>query len=260
MKKKLTAFSWGYWGWGTKAERFIEAAAAHEAAAGFEPPAFADVRLRRSVRAEHFKDNHFAKIVGQDRYKWFPGLGNAHIATHKRGMRIAKPDEAEDLLEYIKAQAKLKRRVMFFCACEWIMTDGKPSCHRHAVADLLLAAARKQGINLEIVEWPGDEPIEVDIDCDDEIRKTLKNTAVSLGPVLPEDGLATLPWGSVVNFVCEEDRTPTPIVTGPAIFKKGHWRLPIILELPEDNDLDTVAEQVWALREDHGFEPRKSKK
>src|SRR5262245_10852333 len=42
----LTAFSWGYWGWGNSVPEFLEAAAALESARGFGPPAFADVRLR----------------------------------------------------------------------------------------------------------------------------------------------------------------------------------------------------------------------
>lgn len=83
LPNTLTAFSWGYWGWGTEVERFLEAAAAHEAAAGFDAPAFADVRLKRAVRAKSFSGNALEQIVGQERYRWFSGLGNAHIITDR---------------------------------------------------------------------------------------------------------------------------------------------------------------------------------
>jgi hypothetical protein len=55
----LTSFSWGYWGWGNSVPQFLQAAAAHEAARGFMPPAFADVRLRRSGRAPGFNGRAF---------------------------------------------------------------------------------------------------------------------------------------------------------------------------------------------------------
>lgn len=260
MKKALTAFTWGYWGWGTKVEHFLAAAAAHERTAGFEPPAFADVRIRRSVRAEDFRDNNFGKIVGPDRYKWFPGLGNAMVAAGGEGIQIAKPEDAQDLLDYIEAHAKANRRVLFFCACEFIKQDGKPHCHRHAVADLLLVAARERGIALTVVEWPGDEPEELEVECDQYVKKTLANSAVAIGPGLPEDGLATLPWGSLVYFQCKEDAV-TPITTGPAVYEKGLWRLPVF-DRPHqtDKELEGMNKRARQFRKLRGLEPRNSKK
>src|SRR6516225_1529510 len=51
-----------------------------------------------------------------------------------------------------------KRRVLFFCACEYPGTVHSPNCHRAAVAGLLLKAAHRKGVRLTIAEWPGGEP------------------------------------------------------------------------------------------------------
>ncbi len=71
----ITVFTWGYWGWGNAVPEFLEAAASVEAARGFGPPAFADVRLRRSVRAPGFQGGALGTLVGADRYQWFAGPG-----------------------------------------------------------------------------------------------------------------------------------------------------------------------------------------
>jgi len=44
------------------------AADAVEAARGFEPPFFVDIRIQRSVRAANFCGDAFRKIVGEARY------------------------------------------------------------------------------------------------------------------------------------------------------------------------------------------------
>ncbi len=254
----LTAFSWGYWGWGTTVPRFLEAAAAAEAARGYAPPAFADVRLRRSVRAPGFRDSAFESAVGPRRYRWFKRLGNGAIETGERGaVWIADPTESEALLEYVEQQARERRRVLFFCACELLEDDGTPRCHRRLVADLLLASARRRDVGLTLVEWPGGEPEEREV----VLRSWDGNRGqtVQLGSTLPENGLATLPWFSLVRLrVGGETRA---ILSGPAAFKRGHWALPV-LERADGEDEAGLAALCETARKEcarRGLKPRSTR-
>jgi hypothetical protein len=95
--KRITLFSWGYWGWGNSVNKFIEATDAVEAARGYSPPIFADIRIRRSVRAKGFNGNAFEKIVGAERHVWMKGLGNQAVADKTQRMKIANPKAAADL-------------------------------------------------------------------------------------------------------------------------------------------------------------------
>ena len=54
----------GILGLGNAVPQFLEVAAALEAARGFEEPVFADVRLRRNVRAPGFNGTAFQSVVG----------------------------------------------------------------------------------------------------------------------------------------------------------------------------------------------------
>jgi hypothetical protein len=250
---ELTAFSWGYWGWGNTVPPFLAAAAAAEAARGFEPPAFADVRLRRSVRAPGFSGTAFEKAVGQDRYRWFGGLGNARIATHEGGVQIARPRDAQLLLDYILDQWKLRRRVLFFCACA---TDQPQLCHRHTVAGFLLRAARRRGIDLSVVEWPGGEPVCREVRLDATQWKRAGGRTVPLGTTLPKDGLATLPWGSTV--VIRSAAASDAMLTGPAIFKR-EWKLPKLGVADADGRVGyTLEQQARALRKSYSCNERHS--
>jgi hypothetical protein len=74
--EKATMFSWGYWGWGSSAAQFVNAADAVEAAREFKPPVFVDIRIQRSVRAVNFSGDSFKKIIGEERYRRMPGIAN----------------------------------------------------------------------------------------------------------------------------------------------------------------------------------------
>ncbi len=88
------------------------------------------------------------------------GLGNQAVADKTERMKIANPKAAADLLDLATKAAKDRRRVIFFCACE------TPAyCHRYEVARLALREVTKRGLDVEIVEWPGGEPIESTIEA-----------------------------------------------------------------------------------------------
>lgn len=218
----LTMFTWGYWGWGNITRHLPEAVDAAEAARGFKPPLFVDVRVRRSVRAVGFSGDAFAKVTGSDRYLWMQRLGNDCITAHERGIRIKDASAAANLLQLAEDRFRDKHRVLFFCSCEDVNVL---NCHRLTVAKLVLKEARKSGRHLEIVEWPGSEPEERDVRVPRSIIRAVVNgrKGVPLGKSAVVEGLAVLPWGSIVNLTDGEHNLP--IVTGPCKFQ-ATWCLP----------------------------------
>lgn len=238
----LRAFTWGYHGWGSESRHFLRAADAFENSRGFEPPVFVDLRLSRGGRAENFKGNHFANIVGADRYQWMPQLGNRHIAT-KQGplIQIVDPVAADLLLDKIMELHQRKQRIVMFCHCAecWLQLDGGyPSCHRVEVATLLLAAAKTRRLKLTMAEWPGSEPVSLRMQCDERQIKALKNRASFIPVARVDDQLpptAVLGWGSTINFLCADQEWI--LVTGPAMVRSGYWRHEVI-EVPPDELLE----------------------
>jgi hypothetical protein len=87
-------------------------------------------------------------------------LGNKFIETRTGpNIQIADPAAADELLDLAIESARHKQRLLFFCSCQWPRCDGKIACHRTTVAGLVLKAARKRGVSVEIVEWPGGDPV-----------------------------------------------------------------------------------------------------
>jgi len=165
VKQRPVAYTFGYWGWGTNTGRLVKLAAEWEEKAGRPEPMWVDIRWRRSGRAPGFREGAFARATGTALYSWMQGLGNSAIAA--KGLKIANPTEASRLLNVILEAHELQRRVIFFCACEQIRMEGRISCHRAHVANLLLAAARRGGHELTVVEWPGGEAESHTFDVDD---------------------------------------------------------------------------------------------
>lgn len=250
----LTAFSWGYYGWGNSVPQFLEAVAAAEASRGFDAPVFADVRLRRSVRAPGFNGAAFEKIVSPERYRWFSGLGNARIETGEPGVKIANPPDAYRLLDFVCEQEPRKRRVLFFCSCA---TWQSPLCHRHEVAGLLVQAAAARGVALAVSEWPGGEPETRELRLTPAQAGRASGATIPLGRKLPSAGLATLPWGSTLLVRIGGEVVPT--LTGPASFAR-EWRLPKIA-CAEEGDLtgQTLQEKAREFRVEFSCGPRYSR-
>ena len=257
--KRVTAFTWGYWGWGTHAEEFVRNVDAVERARGWRAPLFVDIRIRRTVRAPDFQQNAFEKIVGQRRYRWMKALGNRSIVTKKRRMEIADQNAADDLLEHILHARDQKRRVLFFCACEYPGTAHSPNCHREAVAGLLLKAAHRKGVHLTVVEWPGGEPKTAELRTSPQVvKKVLRGaTRVALPNLSQKDKrkYTALPWCSRIKLFSDENSLA--IVSGPAKIGR-EWFLPILG--PEiSRETDTLANLQTAaahLRRARGYTPR----
>jgi Protein of unknown function, DUF488 len=223
--KPITLFSWGYWGWGNSTKQLVRAVDAVEESRGFKPPIFVDVRFQRSGQAPGFHGSKFEKLLGPNRYRWMKSLGNSNIPNPKLKhlAKIADPKSATFLLELAVDEAANDRRIIFFCACEC-----PTACHRSKVAGLVLKAARKRGIGIEIVEWPGGHPIEKGISVPAAVFRKVKNGQVTIplkrGVDLAE--VAGLPWGSIVSL--ESDGDFLHRLSGPAAYRNDQWCLPVI--------------------------------
>lgn len=257
LMEPITLFSWGYWGWGNATPQLVEAVDAVEAARGFRPLLFVDVRVSRSVRAVGFRDRAFEQHMGHERYRWMPALGNKRIQTGTGpSIQIARPAAADELIDLALEGALEKRRLLFFCACDRPVDGEGTECHRVEVARLVREAARKRGAALLTVEWPGGEPTRVDLNVPPAVFWAVKRGRVSvLLPASAElERLAGLPWGTVLRLRDGNDELVA--ASGPARFQGGRWYLPV-LKLFLGQEAGGSAPRDWAtqFRAEHGYEP-----
>lgn len=254
--KPITLFSWGYYGWGNHTPQLVEAVGAVETSRGFEPPLFVDIRIRRSVRAKGFQGNAFEKLLGPGRHRWMKSLGNKFIQTRTGpNIQIADPSAAGELLGLAVESARQKRRLLFFCSCQWPRCDGQIACHRTTVAGLVLAAAKERGVPVEIVEWPGGEPRHITLDVTPQVFAAVRNgrMTVPLGKEPDLAPVAGLPWCSVASLDSEGEKLHR--VVGPAIRQKDHWALPVLyLDFDPTTSLADYEKEAEELRRAWGLE------
>jgi hypothetical protein len=259
--KPVSVFTFGYHGWGPWTERLVEAVDKVERARGFDLPTFVDIRIRRSVRAPGFRDDAFEHLLGASHYRWMPDLGNRQI-IERRGtkVRIARPEAAYELLGMALAAGEERRRLIVFCHCPFPRDEGKIACHRTTVGTLLLRAARKLNVPLQVVEWPGGRPKHLRIKVEpDQLKEITKARQVIPAGKFPLATLAGLPWCSVVSYWIASGET-VHRVTGPACWQKGKgWRLPVMGWF-DDPEATLEQYQTWVrtLRKGWGFAARSS--
>jgi hypothetical protein len=252
----LTLFTWGYYGWGNHTPELVEAADAVEANRGFEPPIFVDIRIRRTVRAKGFQGNAFEKLLGPNRHRWMKSLGNKFIQTRTGpNIQIADPSAASELLDLAVEAGQRKQRLLFFCGCQWPRCDGEIACHRTTVAGLVLKAAQKRGVPVEIVEWPGGKPGVINLDVPPKILGAIKRGRISVPLDEPNLGqLAGLPWCSVATLHAGHERLHR--LVGPAIRQPGQWVLPICeADLEGEAPLTAYEREAASRRRGLGLEP-----
>jgi hypothetical protein len=247
-------FTFGYHGWGNCTPRLVKAVDAVETSRGFEPPIFVDIRIRRNVRAKGFTGNAFEKLLGPQRHRWMKSLGNEFILTRTGPfVQIADPAAADELLDLALDAAGHKQRVLFFCSCQWPRCDGEIACHRTAVAELVLKAAKRRKESIEIVEWPGGEPKQIDLDLRPDVFASVRKgrMSISLEERLDLVQVAGLPWGSIATVHAGRDRLHR--IVGPAFWQTDKWCLPVF---PTDADGLVACEKEAALvRRNLGLEP-----
>lgn len=253
--RSLAMFTWGYWGWGNATDKLVEVVDAVERARGFRPPIFVDIRISRSVRAEGFSGDAFRQTVGAARYLWMPDLGNVAVIEHTSGIRIKKPEAAEDLLDVALDAWTRNHRLLFYCSCEFPGVKGhNNACHRTTVAHLVLDAARRRGRSIELVEWPGGEPTAIDLEVDPKVFSKVSSglKSVPLPPPLQLGTYGALPWCSIANLQ-SGDRSIS-VVTGPAKCDSRGWHLPI-LDGPSagSETIDSLRGSAERLRRECGF-------
>jgi len=252
---KTTIFSWGYYGWGNHTPELIEAVDAVEKSRGFKPPIFVDIRIRRSVRAAGFNGPSFEKLLGTKRHVWMKSLGNNFIETREGPpIQIADPKSAKDLLRFAKTHALEKRRLIYFCSCQWLRCEGK-ECHRAEVTRLLFKFAKEEGSSVELVEWPGGQSKRVPLKAAPEIFRAVRNggKTIPLGKNADAKMLG-LPWCSVATLHSNGESFHR--IVGPAVRSKGQWCLPVLDGCPEPiAEIAEFDKQAEMLRRDLGLEP-----
>ena len=218
----LEIFSFGYFGWGSATRQLIAVADAVESARGFGPPVFVDVRLRRAVRAEGFRDRSFENLLGLERYRWMRTLGNLSIRSGECTIRIAAPEAAEQLLDLALDKRGEGRRIIFFCACE---TPRR--CHRHVVARLVLRAAQRRQVTARIAEWPGG-PAPTKVALELRASPTVyygilgKQVWLPLPKPMALAEVGAIPFGSVARLNAR-GRRPALVTLGKVRPMHGRW-------------------------------------
>jgi hypothetical protein len=247
-------FAWGFSGWGNAPEQLVKAVDVAEKRRGFNPPVFVDIRIRRSGRAEGFKERAFETLLGRRRYRWMQTLGNTNVVTGRRGEpRIACPKAAGHLLDLALDAADRSARVIFFCACESPLAT---SCHRHSVTKLLRREARRRGVPFTVSEWPGGAPaarpvsLRVSPESLHGVRRGAK--AVPLKEKRIPADFAGIPWGTLVTLQAGRESLLTCV--GPAAYRSGRWVLPIFLNAEPAADPRGLRRMSARLRRELGLE------
>jgi hypothetical protein len=253
-----TLFTWGYYGWGNATPQLVEAVDAVEHSRGFAPPLFVDIRIRRNVRAKGFTGPAFERLLGPQRHCWMKSLGNKWIETRSGpAIQIADPSAAATLLDLALDAGQDRRRVLFFCSCQFPRLEGRTSCHRDTVADLVLEVGRERNQLVEVIEWPGGEPRQLDLEVSADVFKVVRRGRATL-PLGESASLATfagLPWGSIVSVRSGEQAMR--VISGPAACQRGGWVLPVFwFFFDPDTPLVEIEKEARKLRREWGLEGR----
>lgn len=252
-----TLFTWGYYGWGNATPQLVEAVDAVEQSRGFQPPIFVDIRIRRTVRAKGFQGSAFEKLLGPTRHRWMKSLGNKFIQTRTGpNIQIADPSTADELLHLALESAKEKRRLLFFCSCQWPRCEGQIACHRTTVAGLVLGVAKKRNVPVEVVEWPGGEPKQIDLNVTPQVFDAVRKgrMTVPLGKQTDLAEVAKLPWCSIATL--QSNGKKLHRIVGPAIRQKDQWVWPVLyLDFDPATSLTEYEKEAPKLRRALGLEP-----
>ena len=96
------------------------------------------------------------------------------------------------------------------------------------MAGLVLEAAKKRGVPVEVVEWPGGEPKQIDLDVTPQVFAAVRKgrMTVPLGKRADLAEVAGLPWCSIATLQSNGEKLHR--VVGPAASQKDGWALPVL--------------------------------
>jgi hypothetical protein len=123
----------------------------------------------------------------------------------------------------------------------------------------LIKAAKKQGVSIQVVEWPGGEPENIKMEITPKLFGSINKGVMNI--TLPKDcnlaEMAGLPWGTVVTFKCNDQELNR--IVGPAIYQKSKWILPVqFFYFDQDTSLAIYHKESEKIRKLHGFLPTNS--
>ena len=257
----LTAFSWGYKGWGNATAAVIEVFDAVEQRRGFAPPIFVDIRQGRGVRAEGFcgASGSFERKLGKKRYRWMSDLGNMAVRTRRGPMRLVGGAAVYELLGLMLRAREEDRRVVFFCSCRSPCEYAK--CHRRLVSRKLIRAAQRLNLALRLEEWPGGGTsrrvtmsLRVQAQQIADLVKGKSRRSIDLGRSRPETKLLSLPVGSLVRI--QNGRMHMNVSVRKVVLWAGRWRLYFLASFGGPSVTQArLAQQAKNLRRSLGLSP-----
>jgi hypothetical protein len=170
---------------------------------------------------------------------------------------FAEPTAAQEFLDLAVERAGKGHRLRVFSGCPLPRHEGKTACHMDTVAGLVLRAAKKTDVQIEVIEWPGGEPAHAQIDVPPTTFKALERGRVSVP--LEKAGsskLRCVPWGSIVTVRAGDEEMR--VITGPASWQDGQWLLPVFWYFFDpDTDLAEIEREAKKLRRSWGLEARR---
>jgi len=98
----------------------------------------------------------------------------------------------------------------------------------------VLKAAKRRGESVEIVEWPGGEPTQIDLELTPQVFASVKRGRMAV-PLEGNSNLAEvagLPWGSIATIHSAGDKLHR--IVGPAVWQKEQWRCRCSPRMPMD--------------------------
>jgi hypothetical protein len=90
---------------------------------------------------------------------------------------------------FAKMSGKISESAVLGRSCPASEEDGEIACHRSTVAELVLQAAKRRGEHVEIVEWPGGEPKQINLNVTPEVLVAVRKGCMTVPLSSP-----TWPW------------------------------------------------------------------
>jgi hypothetical protein len=127
-----------------------------------------------------------------------------------------------------------------------------------------LEAAARRNLNVQIVEWPGGEPLnDLKIAVSPEALSRLNRGAKSILLTEPASlaNTAGIPWYSLAEIqLSGSTNAGRGVLTGPAKYdRKSGWWVPRLDDIDLALPSEALRQRIQKLRREGGFEPRRTR-